>query len=133
MTLAPLLAAPVAVQVHAIAAFVLLPLTILQFSRPKIGLSHRAIGWTWVALMTIVAVSSFLILDGNAPRVLGPFGPIHVLSVVTLVTLVVAIGHRRRGNIAGHRRSMIILATSFAIAGLFTALPARVIGRMLLG
>ena len=81
MTLSPLLDAPVAVQLHAFAALSLIPMTIVQFWRPKRGPSHRALGWAWVVLMAVTAVSSFWI---HGLRVFGPFSPIHALSLFTL-------------------------------------------------
>ena len=43
MTLAPLLAAPLAIQLHAIAALSLIPLTLVQLGRRKSGAWHRRI------------------------------------------------------------------------------------------
>lgn len=92
MTLAPLLAAPLAIQLHAIAALSLIPLTLIQLGRRKSGVWHRCIGWAWVILMAITAVSSFWI---HGIRLFGPFSLIHILSVITLLTLVHAIHARR--------------------------------------
>lgn len=96
MTLAPLLNAAPAVQIHAFAALALLPLTALLFSLRRGDRRHRVLGWTWVALMTVVAVSSFAIQE---IRFLGPFSPIHLLSVLALAGLVQAVrAARRRGR-----------------------------------
>lgn len=130
MTLAPLLAAPLPVQIHALAALSLVPLTVVQFRRPKRGVNHRVLGWVWVVLMAITAISSFWI---HAIRLVGPFSPIHILSVVTLVSLVLAIRARRAGNIAAHRRNMIGIAIGWAVAGAFAFLPGRVMVQMAAG
>ncbi|MCZ8314756.1 DUF2306 domain-containing protein [Phreatobacter sp.] len=130
MTLAPLLAAPLAIQLHAIAAVALIPLTIVQLGRRKSGTWHRRVGWAWVVLMTITAVSSFWI---HGIRLFGPFSPIHILSVVTLVTLVHAIVARRTGNMRGHRLGMLGVAMGWAGAGLFTLLPGRIMGQVVFG
>ena len=61
MSLTPLLDASLVIQVHAFAAMSAFSLGIVQFAAPKGTLPHRTIGWIWVALMAIIAVSSFWI------------------------------------------------------------------------
>lgn len=130
MTLSPLLDAPAAIQLHAVAALSLIPLTIVQFWRPKRGPSHRALGWAWVVLMTVTAVSSFWI---HGLRVIGPFSPIHALSLFTLANLFLGIRARRLGRITAHRGHMIGIAAGWAGAGLFTLLPGRLMSQVLFG
>ncbi|KAF0137028.1 MAG: hypothetical protein FD152_724 [Xanthobacteraceae bacterium] len=130
MTLAPLAAAPLTIQIHAIAALALIPLTVAQLGRRKSGAWHRRLGWTWVVLMTVTAVSSFWI---HGIRLFGPFSPIHILSVVTLVSLVYAIVARRMNRIRGHRMAMLGVAMGWAGAGLFTLLPGRIMGQVIFG
>jgi uncharacterized membrane protein len=74
MTLAPLLAASPVIQIHAFAALGAFGLGIAQLAAPKGTLPHRTLGWTWVALMVVVAVSAFFI---HTIRMWGPFSPIH--------------------------------------------------------
>jgi uncharacterized membrane protein len=57
MTLAPLLAAAPAIQVHAFAATAAFVLGAVQLAAPKGTLPYRTIGWIWGALM-VVAVST---------------------------------------------------------------------------
>jgi uncharacterized membrane protein len=52
MNLGPLLNAAPAIPLHAFAAMSAFALGLVQFAAPKGTLSHRAIGWTWVLLMT---------------------------------------------------------------------------------
>ena len=59
MTLAPLLHATPAIQLHAFAAMTAFVLGIVQFSAPKGTIPHRTIGWIWVVLMLTVSVSAF--------------------------------------------------------------------------
>src|SRR5205807_2742488 len=61
MTLAPLLAAPAAIQLHAFAALAAFALGAVQLAAPKGTIPHRLFGWTWAALMLTVVVSSFFI------------------------------------------------------------------------
>ena len=131
MRLAPLLAAPLAVQIHAFAAMAAFVLGLVQFAAPKGGLPHRALGWLWVALMTVVAASAFLI---HHIRLWGPWSPIHLLSVATLVMLPLAVGHARGHRVDAHRRAMIgLFIGGLVVAGAFTFLPGRVMHEVVLG
>ena len=107
-----------------------IPLTVIQLGRRKGGAWHRRLGWAWVILMTITAVSSFWI---HGIRLFGPFSPIHVLSVVTLVSLVYGIIARRMNRLRGHRIAMLGVAMGWAGAGLFTLLPGRIMGQVVFG
>jgi uncharacterized membrane protein len=132
MNLAPLLAAPAIIQLHAGAAVAALLLGIAQLSLPKGTGLHRTMGWIWAALMLAVAVSSFWI-SGERFR-FGPFGPIHLLSILTLVSLPLGLFYARRHNVRGHRTTMISLfAAALIVAGLFTLLPSRLLGRVVFG
>jgi uncharacterized membrane protein len=97
MSIAPLVAAPLLVQLHAGAALVALLLGGFQMLAPKGTISHRKTGWIWVALMSFVAGSSIGIVSSHP--LIGPFGAIHALTAFTLVTLPVAVIHARRGRI----------------------------------
>ena len=131
MSLAPLLDAAPATQIHAFAAMAAFALGVVQLSAPKGTLPHRTVGWTWVALMMTVAVTSFWIHD---LKVWGIWSPIHLLSIFTLVMLPVGLLHARRHRVADHRKTMIwIFIGALVIAGLFTFMPGRIMHRVLLG
>jgi hypothetical protein len=66
VSLAPLLNAAPATQLHAVAALAAFGLGAVQFAAPKGTLPHRNIGWVWVALM--VTVAGELVLDPRPPR-----------------------------------------------------------------
>jgi len=124
MALAPLLDAAPVIQVHAFAAMGAFALGILQFVAPKGTLPHRSVGWTWVALMSTIAISSFWI---HSIRLVGPFGPIHLLSIFTLVMLPLAVLHAHGHRVKEHRKAMIsIFVGALLIAGAFTFLPGRI-------
>ena len=131
MNLQPLLGAPIETRLHAFAALGALGLGAAQLMSTKGTMPHRIRGYVWSALMLIVAVSSFWI---HSLRLIGPFSPIHLLSILTLVTLPRAMYLARSGDVAGHRRIMLMLFW-FALvgAGLFTVLPGRIMGAVLLG
>ena len=124
MSLAPLLNAAPAIQVHAFAAMGAFALGIVQLAAPKGTLPHRTLGWIWVALMVTVCATSFWIHD---LRMWGPWSPIHLLSIFTLVMLPIAVLHARRHNVLQHRRTMIgIFTGALLIAGFFTFVPGRI-------
>lgn len=59
MSLAPLLNASPAIQIHAFAAMAAFALGVVQLTAPKGTLPHRTIGWAWVVLMMMVCITSF--------------------------------------------------------------------------
>jgi len=131
MTLAPLLQASPAVQVHAFAAMTAFALGLVQFAAPKGTLPHRTLGWLWVALMLAVSVSAFFI---HQLRLWGPWSPIHLLAVFTLIMLPVAVVAARRHKVTHHRRTMIgIFVGALVIAGLFTFVPGRIMHAVAFG
>lgn len=131
MSLAPLLEAAPAIPLHAFAAVATFVLGLVQFAAPKGTLPHRTIGWIWVALMAVVAASSFWI---HQIRLVGPFSPIHLLSIFTLVMLPLAVWRAHTHRVTDHRRAMILLfAGALVVAGLFTLVPGRIMHRVIFG
>jgi uncharacterized membrane protein len=131
MTLAPLTTAPLPIQLHAYAAMGAFVLGVVQLAGVKGTTRHRALGYTWVGLMLVVAASSFWI---HELRLLGPWSPIHLLSIFTLAMLPLGVWRARTHAVQAHRFTMIgIFAGALVIAGLFTLAPGRIISRMLFG
>ena len=131
MSLQPLLNAAPAIQVHAFAAMAAFALGIVQLSAPKGTLPHRTLGYIWVALMVVVAGTSFWIHD---IRMWGPWSAIHLLSIFTLCTLPIAVVHARRHRVIAHRNAMIsMFAGALLIAGAFTFLPGRIMHAVAFG
>jgi uncharacterized membrane protein len=131
MTLAPLLNASTAIQLHAFAAMAAFGLGIVQFAAPKGTLPHRTIGWIWVVLMTVVSVTAFFI---HEIRLWGPWSPIHLLAIFTLVTLPLAVWHAHRHAVDRHRWAMISIFTGgLVVAGLFTFVPGRIMHAVAFG
>ena len=131
VSLAPLLNAAPAIQLHAFAAMAAFVLGVVQLAAPKGTLPHRTVGWVWVVLMVIVATTSFWIHD---LRMWGPWSAIHLLSIFTLVMLPLAVLHARRHDVGNHRRSMIgIFSGALVIAGLFTFMPGRIMHAVVFG
>ena len=131
MTLAPLLNASPVIQLHAFAAMSAFVLGLVQFAAPKGTLPHRTIGFIWVALMAIIAISSFWI---HSIRLWGPFSPIHLISIFTLVMLPLAVLHAHNHRVMQHRKAMIsIFVGALLIAGGFTFLPGRIMHTLAFG
>lgn len=131
MTFAPLLAASPVIQIHAFAALGAFGLGIIQLAAPKGTLPHRTLGWTWVVLMVVVAVSAFFI---HEIRLWGLWSPIHLLGFVVLITLPYAIWSARRHDVAGHGISMTSLFLgALVIAGAFTLFPHRIMYQVVFG
>ncbi|MEN9316431.1 MAG: hypothetical protein RIS35_2824 [Pseudomonadota bacterium] len=88
--------------------------------------AHRIGGWLWVLCMATVAGLSFAI------RGPGGFSWIHGLSVFTLASLASGVAFARAHAVSAHRRNMIgLYAGGLIVTGLFTLLPARLIGSAL--
>jgi len=131
MTLAPLLEASTAIQLHAFAAMAAFALGVVQLSAPKGTLVHRSLGWLWVLLMVAVSISAFFI---HAIRLWGPWSPIHLLAIFTLIMLPIAVLHARRHAVARHRWAMIsIFVGALVVAGLFTLVPGRIMHAVVFG
>src|ERR1700751_3325248 len=131
MSLAPLLDAAPAIPIHAFAAMAAFAIGLVQFAAPKGTLPHRPLGWIWVALMALVALSSFWV---HTIRLVGPWSPIHLLSIFTLVMLPIGAWMAHRHRVADHRRIMILIFSgALVIAGLFTLVPGRIMHTVLFG
>ena len=129
--LSPLFKAAAPIPFHALAALAAAGLGATQLWRPKGGRVHRQLGYAWVVLMAGVAISGLFI---HEIRIFGPFSLIHLLSLLTLASLWFAVTRARRGDIAGHRRVMILLFwLALILTGAFTFWPGRVMHEVLLG
>ena len=131
MSLTPLLDAAPAIPVHALAAMAAFALGLVQFAAPKGTLPHRTVGWIWVGLMAMVAISSFWI---HQIRLLGPWSPIHLLSIFTLIIVPLGVWRAHHHDVGNHRRIMIFtFAGALVIAGLFTFVPGRIMHSVVFG
>jgi uncharacterized membrane protein len=116
---------------HLVTAFSALLIGIVVMLRRKGSFDHRLLGWTWVALMASTAIASAFIRDYKAPNLFG-ITPIHAFTLLVAVMLPRGIWYIRHGNVIGHRKTMRGLFTgACVIAGVFTLLPSRFLGRVL--
>ncbi len=131
MTLAPLLAAPPVVQIHAIAAFVAIALGGVQLTLRKGNTRHRFFGFAWASLMTLIAFSSFFI---HTIRTWGPFSPIHLLSLVVFLLMPLYAWQARNRHMQGHGRKMTVLfILALILTGFFTLWPGRIMHAVIFG
>lgn len=131
MTLAPLLNADPVIQIHAFAAMAAFVLGIVQFAAPKGTIPHRAVGALWVALMLLVAGSSFFI---HEIRMWGAWSPVHLIALYTVVMVPLAVWHAHRHAVTDHRRAMTsIFIGALIIAGVFTFMPGRIMHAVVFG
>ena len=135
MSLAPLLAAPFAVQLH---VFTVVPAfflgTWLIFFSRKGARRHRAIGYVYLSLMTVTAIAALFIHQIPAIDIVYGFGPIHIFSILTLSGVVGALRGAWSHNVKMHRSSMLgVYIGGLLIAGTFAFLPGRIMHAMVFG
>ena len=131
MSLAPLLAAPLAVQIHAFTAIAAVLLGAVILFRRKGTPVHKLMGRIWALLMFTTATAAIFI---NEIRLIGPFSPIHIFVVMTYYGLWEGIREIRRGNVRAHQATMKSLYLgALLLAGAFTLLPGRRMNEVLFG
>ena len=115
--------APLAVKIHLVTVIPAFFIgTWLIFFSTKGARVHRALGVLYLALMSITAITALFIHVIHP----GHLSLIHLFIPLTLGGVTATIVALKRGNIAGHKRSMIALYVgALLIAGAFTFLPDR--------
>ena len=131
MNLAPVLQAPLAVQIHlatVLPAFVIG--TWLIFFSTKGATWHRALGAIYLGLMTVTAVAAFFIRSVMT----GQLSPIHLFVPLTLFGVFSALWNVRRGNVRGHRNAMLgLYLGGIMIAGTLAFMPGRIMHAVVFG
>lgn len=131
MDIDPLFEAGWVIYSHSLIAAAAMLLGAAQFLLKKGTRLHRRVGWIWVVFMALVALSSFAI---HEIRLLGPFSPIHLLSLFVLYSLWDGVSRIRKGDVAGHRKSMIALYIyAIVITGALTLWPGRLMHTVVFG
>jgi uncharacterized membrane protein len=131
MLLTPLFSSSFEIQIHAIAALSAFVVGVGQLALPKGTMTHRRIGWTWIILMTVVAVSSLFV---NTTCSFGPFSAIHLLTILTITMLVIGPVFARKHFIPQHALIMRgLFFGSLVIAGAFTFTPGRIMHDVVFG
>ncbi|WP_137136051.1 DUF2306 domain-containing protein [Rhizobium sp. FKY42] len=124
MMLAPLLEAPLAVQIHVAAV---LPAAVLGafllIWKGRGTPLHRLFGKIWLILMLVTAGSSFFI---HSLDMIWGFSPIHLLSVMVIFSSWRVYRTARAGNIRAHTATVRQLYFwGIVVAGGFTLVPHR--------
>ena len=128
---APLSNASLPIQIHAYAALGAFVLGAVQLWGVKGTTQHRALGYAWVGLMLVVAITSFWIHD---IRLWGLWSPIHLLSILVLGMLPLGLWYARGHRVRGHRLTMTgLFLGALVIAGLFTFVPGRIMHKVVFG
>ena len=116
---------------HALMALLAVVIGGVQLMTTKGTSQHKVLGYIWVSLMMYVSISSFFISE---IQLWGAYSPIHLLSAWTVLTLCTGVYFARIGNMKAHQLNMQLLyGLALILTGLFTLLPNRVMGQMLLG
>ena len=106
-------------------AMAVVPIALLV---PKLGGGDHRLWGRLAAFALVGAASSALFVARSGPS------PLHALAVAMLLTVAGAVYRVRQGNIAGHRRLMLIAAGSLYAAGAAAILiPGRLAHRLLFG
>ena len=114
--------------IHAIAASYALIFGAFNIIRKKKGDPlHRVLGFTWIACVYFVCISSFWIQTITP----GIFSPLHALSVFTIFTVSLALFDAIKHNIDSHKKLMTgsyfgLLAAFIGVA----SVPTRLIPQM---
>lgn len=131
MSLDPIFAAPLHIQIHAAAATVAVLLGPLPLYRKRRDMLHKVTGYIWVTAMLAVAVSAFFI---HTFAVIGPFSPLHGFALLTLWSLWTGVAAARSGNFRHHRLAFRNLYWfGLIIAGSANLLPGRMVNEAVFG
>lgn len=91
---------------------------------------HRGLGYAWVTLMVVTAISAIFIRDYRLPNWNG-YTLIHLLIPVSLGFLFAAFRYLAKKDIRGHRLTMVRLYVgACVVAGGFTLIPSRYLGNL---
>lgn len=123
-----LLTAPWQIQLHAVCALGALVLGVVQLTAPKGTLPHRTLGYIWVGLMAITAITAIFIQSG------GTFSWIHIFVPLVLIGIVHLSWRGRKGLTTGHQRiALTLFFGALIIPGAFAFIPGRLMHATLFG
>jgi uncharacterized membrane protein len=112
------------VQVHVAAAFAAIGLGAVLMGARKGQRFHRVGGWTWAALVFVVAGSSIFITELKP----GSWSFVHLFTAWTFIALPLGLMWAKRRKIAQHRRHMMgLFYGGFAINLAVAFIPGRML------
>lgn len=114
MTLAPLLHAPLAVQIHVATVVPAFFIGTYQIFLSRKGAPfHRALGYIYLTLMTITSIAA-LFVHQIMPKAFMGFSPIHLIVPLTLFGVVGALhGHGRTISLCTSARCWVSISADF--------------------
>lgn len=130
MNIEVFLAAPLVIQVHALAALAALAIGLVQFFGPKGSLPHRTLGFAFVILMVVAATTAIFIRQLND----GGFSPIHLFVPLTFAGLYGLVRHAmaRRGEKHGKNANGLLFG-ALLIPGVLAFIPGRLMWAVIAG
>lgn len=128
MILAPLFGAPLAVKVHVATVLPAFLIGTYQIFLSRKGAPfHRALGYVYLALMTVTSIAA-LFVHALMPK--SPFfgmSPVHLFVPLTLFGVVSALRGAWTHNVPMHRGAMLgVYVGGILIAGTLAFLPGRI-------
>ncbi len=130
MNLEPLLSAPLAIQLHVATVVPAFFSGTIQMVLPKGTLIHRLNGYLFMTLMVATAIMAFFIHGSYGAR----FSFIHLFIPLTLFSVPSGLLAARRGDVKGHRNSMIgLYVGALLIAGTLAFAPGRIMNQLFFG
>lgn len=120
------------ITIHIVAAIWVLVAGTLQIALAKGTSLHKAMGWSWMIAMLVVAASSFWI-TGFIDWAFG-YGPLHLLSLWVIFCVGISVYSARTGNIRLHKAYAVGAFIGAVGAGLGAVLgPGRVLNKVIFG
>jgi uncharacterized membrane protein len=135
MTLAPLIHAPLAVQIHVatvVPAFCVG--TYLIFVSRKGARHHRVLGYIYLTLMTVTAVAALFVHQIMPTSPFFGLSPIHLFVPLTLFGVIGALHGAWSHNVRQHKGAMLgVYVGGLLIAGTLAFLPGRIMHSVMFG
>ncbi len=132
MNLEPVITASLPIKIHLATVLPAFAIGTWQILVSRKGAPiHRALGYAYLALMSVTAVAAIFIHEVMPNGPFFGFSPIHLFVPLTLFSVVGALRGAWTDNVNMHRRSMIgLYVGGLLIAGGLTFLPGRVMYRL---
>jgi uncharacterized membrane protein len=130
MNISPILQAPLAIQIHLATVLPAFAIGTWQiFFSTKGARLHRALGFAYIALMTVTAVAAFFIRSRD-----GSLSLIHLLIPLTFFGVFMALWKVHRGEINGHKWAMLgLYFGGVLVAGTLAFTPGRLMHQLVFG
>lgn len=134
MTLAPLLAAPLLIQLHVALGVSAFAVGAVRLICPDRDGMDRVLGWSFLALLLLTAGSAFLLPSpGKGPSLMG-LTPMHAFAALAVAGAGAAVVAAQQGDRLRWRK--VVTATFSGVlvmAALFELLPGRMLNTVLAG